>query len=121
MNLHGIVSAAIGAVNPFIPATLQVSTGSTTAADGSRTPTYADPVTVSIQVQALSYGELQQLEGLNIQGDARAVYLAGSADGVSRPDGKGGDLLTFNGERWLVSQALETWPDWCKLLVVRQL
>lgn len=121
MNLHGIVSNAIGAVNPHIMAKLFASIGYTTSEDGRQVPRYADARTVKIQMQSLTWKDLQQLEGLNIQGDARAVYLYGNWDGVLRPDKKGGDLLVIGTERWLTVQSLEQWPDWTKLAVVRQL
>lgn len=43
MNLHGVVSGAIGAVNPFVPGTIQISTGYSTSASGKRVPSYATP------------------------------------------------------------------------------
>lgn len=121
MNLHGIAAGAIGAVNPFITGTLTASTGCTTAADGTQVPAYAAAVTARIQVQALTYSDLQQTSGLNIQGEARGIYLYGEWNGVLRPEVKGGDLITFNSQRWLVKQVLEQWPDWCKVVAVRQL
>lgn len=121
MNLHGIAAPIIGTVNPFIAGTLTASAGYTTSADGTQVPAYAAPVTAMIQVQALTYSDLQQVSGLNIQGEARAVYLYGDWNGVLRPEAKGGDLIAFNGQQWLVKQTLETWPDWCKVVAVRQL
>lgn len=119
MNLHQIVSGAIGRVNPFIPATLRQSTGYTTNPDGSRTPTYTDTV-VSIQVQALSTDDLMKVDGLNLQGNKQAVYLGGQWNGVVRVGKQGGDLLRFNGQTWLAVIVLENWPDWTKLAVVLQ-
>ncbi|RUV37415.1 hypothetical protein [Mesorhizobium sp. M7A.F.Ca.MR.148.00.0.0] len=127
MNLHGIVSAAIATVNPFVTATLKRSTGYTTAADGTRTPTYLDVPGVSVQVQALGYSDLQQLDGLNIQGVRRAVYLNGQALAVVRPLQTGGDLFLFpagtlpEGDTWLVAYVLESWPDWCKCALTLQM
>lgn len=121
MNLHGLAAGAIGAVNPFIAGTLTASAGYTTSADGTQVPAYAAPVTAMIQVQALTYSDLQQVSGLNIQGEARAVYLYGDWNGVLRPEAKGGDLIAFNGQQWLVKQTTETWPDWCRVIAVRQL
>ncbi|MBR8475836.1 hypothetical protein [Burkholderia cenocepacia] len=129
MNLHGIVSSAIGTVNPFVPVTLQQSTGYTTAADGDRTPTYsASPQ--SVQVQALSAKEIQHLDGLNIQGVLRKAYLNGDWRGVYRATNQGGDLMQFaavagvpaslQGTTWKVVQVFETWPDWCALAIQLQ-
>jgi hypothetical protein len=121
MNLHGIVRGAIGIVNPHTPATLHRSNGYTTQEDGTQVPTYAAVRTLRVQVQAMSYGDLQQVAGLNLQGEARAIYIDGAWDGVVRPDRKGGDLIVIGATRWLVIQSLESWPDWTKVAAVRQL
>jgi len=121
MNLHGIAGPIVAAVNPMIQGTLLSSTGYTTSADGTQVPTYAAPVTGPMQVQALTYKDLQQIDGLNIQGEARAIYLYGDWNGVVRPDSKGGDLIAFNGQQWLVKQTLEQWGNWCKVVAVRQM
>lgn len=120
MNLHAVVSGAIGVVNPFISAQLYQSTGYTIAADGTQIPTYAAPVRAAIQVQALSSDELKQVEGLGVQGNKQAVYLNGNWNGLVRPDRRGGDLLKFGDQTYLVITVLENWPDWTKLAVVLQ-
>jgi hypothetical protein len=121
MNLHQTVRGVIGAVNPFVIASLQVSIGSTTAADGTRTPTYARPAPVSCQVQALQFSDLTQLDGLNIQGIKRKIYVNGRWDGLVRAGKKGGDLITMkNGDVYLVVLVLEYWPDWCSVAVTLQ-
>lgn len=124
MNLHGIVSGAIGTVNPFIAGTVKISTGSSTASDGTRTPTYTTYTDVQMQVQALTWKDLQQLEGLNLNGTRRAIYMNGRADGVVRSLMKGGDLIEIadgvNAGTFLVAYVLEAWPDWSKLAVTLQ-
>lgn len=124
MNLHGLAAGLVGAVNPFVTATLQVSTGYMTDAAGKQTPTYAAPATVSVQVQALTYKDLQQLDGLNLQGTRRAIYIAGVVQGLVRATRQGGDLITItSGESagvWLVAQVIEAWPDWTKVAVTLQ-
>jgi hypothetical protein len=121
MNLHGIVSGAIGAVNPPIYATVKSSNGYSTNSDGSRVPAYLTTNNVPIQVQALSGKEIERLNNLGIQGVLRAVYLNGAANGIVRKYGDGGDLLLFNGQTWLASTVLESWPDWTKLAVTLQM
>jgi hypothetical protein len=116
MNLHGIVSGAIGAVNPFVPAQIKVSTGSTTLPSGKREPSYS-VTDVSVQLQALSYTDLMHIDGMNIQGVVKAAYVNGNFNGVNRPKQQGGDLLVVNGEEWLIVKPLEEWPDWCKFVV----
>ena len=121
MNLHGIAGPIIAVVNPFIAGTLTASSGYTTSADGTQVPAYAAPLATMLQVQALTYSDLQHIAGMNIQGEARAIYLYGEANGVLRPEAKGGDLIEFSSQRWLVKQVLEQWPDWVKVVAVRQM
>lgn len=121
MNLHSIVSGAIGAVNPLTTISIQRSTGSTTLPTGKRMPTYAAPVSVLAQVQSLTADDLRQVDGLNLQGEMRAVYINGRSDGIIREDRLGGDLVTWNGTLWLNSHVLEYWPDWCKFVITRQI
>lgn len=124
MNLHGIASGIVSAVNPMVNARMQVSTGYATAIDGHRVPSYAPTRVVRAQIQSLTSGDLMQLSGLNLNGEKRAIYLTGNLDGVSRPDNKGGDLVTFpDGSIWLVVSILENWymsNGWMKVAVTRQ-
>ncbi len=120
MNLHAIASGAIGVVNPFVPVIIQVSTGYSTNSDRERVPTYADPVTVQGQVQALSAEDLKQLDALNIQGVKQKIYINGRVDGVVRRENKGGDLIAVDGKNYLVTLVLEYWPDWCCFAVTLQ-
>lgn len=120
MNLHGIASGYVGAVNPLVSIVIERSTGYTKNDAFEQVPSYAAPATVLAQVQALSADDLHAIEGLNIQGEKRAVYINGRSDGLIRPDRKGGDLVTFNGEPWLNVHVLEYWPDWCKFIITRQ-
>ena len=120
MNLHQIVSGAIGVVNPLIPATLMRNASYATDADGTQIPTYETISDVMIQVQSLSNDELRQLDGMNIQGNKNAVYLNGQWGGIVRVGQRGGDLLVFQGQTWLAVIVLENWPDWTKLAVTLQ-
>lgn len=121
MDLLSITSGAIDAVNPRTPMTVQISTGATTAPDGTRTPTYSTLTDVPGEVQPLTFKDLKQLEGLNIQGSLKAIYLEGHINGIVRSKNKGGDLVTdAKGNVWLVTQVLEFWPDWTKVAVTLQ-
>ena len=120
MNLQAIANGAIIAVNSQIPATLQMSTGYMTGANGKQSPMYNAPQSLLIQVQAASGATLAHLAALNIQGVNRVAYLAGDWSGLVRPNKQGGDLITFNGQTWLIVQVLETWPDWSRVAIVLQ-
>ena len=121
MNLNAIVTPLVAAVNPTQTLTVQVSTGYSTNADGSRVPSYAAPVSVQGQVQALSWGDLRQLDGLNIQGVKHAIYLNGDIEGLVRETNQGGDLITdASGNVYLVTTVLENWGVWTKVAATRQ-
>jgi hypothetical protein len=125
MNLRGLVNKYTQVTNPNIQINWIQSTGYTTNAAGKRTPT-SITLTVDAQVQALSATDLKHIDGLNITGVMRAVYIYGNAAGVVRADQIGGDILVFpeipNGtnRNWLVTQVLETWDTWCKVIVTLQ-
>jgi hypothetical protein len=125
MNLNAIVGPYVSAVNPWVVVSIQQSTGYTTSQDGRQVPSYAAPVAIQAQVQALQYNDMMQLDGINIEGERRAIYLNGNWDGVERPDGRGGDLITFpDGSIWLVVLVLENWGStdgWVKVAVTRQM
>ena len=113
MNLHSIVSGVISSINPMTDVTIQVSAGYTIAPDGKQVPAYTTLTGIKGQKQALSYGDIQRINGLNIQGVTEKMYLTGNFEGVFRALGKGGDLISFNGRTYLVNIVFERWPDWC--------
>lgn len=124
MNLSGIVGGYVAAINPWVTASIQISQGYTTNPDGDRVPAYAPAVSLQVQMQAMTYRDLMQVDGLNINGEKRAMYINGTYEGVARPDGRGGDLITLpDSSVWLVVQVLENWgyqDGWTKVAVVKQ-
>lgn len=127
MNLHGIVRGAITTVNPDVMCPYYKSTGFTQDAAFKQIPSYAAPVSVPCQIQALSARELAHEAFVNIQGLKRGVYMYGNTQGLDRSMVKGGDLLRFAQpgtnvvQTWLVVVVFETWPDWSKVGVVLQI
>lgn len=117
MNLHAVVANVVASVNPMLTATWMQSTGYTTSDSGKRSPTYATVTGVQLQLQALSARDLEHLDGLNIQNVTRKAWVFGSAEGVNRPEVKGGDLFLFavppsaTVRTWLVSVVFETWDQ----------
>lgn len=127
MNLRGLVNGVTSTVNPNITVDIVKSTGYTTGVGRRQVPTYADPITGPVQIQALDGDDLKQLEGLNIQGVLRGMYANGFMAGVIRPNETGGDLVKitdmpgFPGVRtWLVVKVLEGWPTWTRVVIVLQ-
>lgn len=124
MNLHGIVAGVIGAVNPHTVGTVSINTGSTDTPSGVRVPTYRDYPNIRMQVQSLTFRDLMQLDGLNMNGERRKIYLFGEVDAIVRAFNKGGDLIRIaNGVHrgtWLVAQTLEQFPGWCSVAATLQ-
>jgi hypothetical protein len=125
VNLRGIVNGAIQGINSDTVVTWVQNSGYTTAADGTRTPSLTS-TQVNANVQPLSGTDLRHVDGLNIQGVMRSVYLYGDVEGIVRADGKGGDVLQFpqvpggTVHNWLVTQVMEVWTSWCRVIVTLQ-
>jgi hypothetical protein len=125
MNLHAMTRQAIRTVNPDIVATLRVSTGYTQDASYKSIPTYNDSRAL-IQVQGLTEGDLKVVNGLNLEGVMRSVYMNGNWQGIVRVTQKGGDLIKFplSGSTivrtWKIVQVMESWPDWTRVIVMLQ-
>jgi len=106
----------------MISASLRVSTGYTTADDGSREPSYAAPVDITVQMQPLPTDDLQLVEGLGIQGVRQKFYAFGSIRGMVRKDSTGGDMIQLtDGTVWKTVIVTEDWPDWCSVIATQQL
>lgn len=126
INLREMANAAIQPVNENISVLYRASSGYTTNAASKRTPSYETEVDLQAQVQAVTGRLLAHMEKLNIQGVLRNVRMFGNTQGLVRINAKGGDLLRFpqspGAERntWLVVHVLETWPDWCSVIVSLQ-
>jgi hypothetical protein len=120
MDLRGIANGVTASVNPNITVTVKRSTGYAIGAGRKQVPSYAAPVSGPGQLQAMSADDIKQLDGLNIQGTIKAIYLRGVLAGVVRPDSTGGDIVEEGGRTWLVVKVLESWPNWTKAAIVLQ-
>lgn len=94
MNLHGIAVGVIQAVNPQVSSVIKVSTGDTRLPTGKLMPSYRTVVGVPVQVQPMTKDDLHQVEGLNLNGTKKSIYINGRVDGIVRVERKGGDLIT---------------------------
>lgn len=125
MNLRGMVNKYTQITNPNVCINWIQSTGYVTNNAGKRTPT-SITLSVEAQIQALSTSDLEHTDGLNITNVMRTVYLYGNAAGVVRADNIGGDILVFpeipnsSNKNWLITKVVETWPDWCHVIVSLQ-
>lgn len=119
MNLHTIAANVTRRVTPKTSITVKHATGYTVSADGTQIPTYSQS-TVQGDVQPLSTQDLKKIEGLNVQNVTQKVYLTGDFEGVFRKTGRGGDLLEWGGNIYLVTAVLERWPTWTAVGVTMQ-
>lgn len=120
MNLHGIVSAAIGTVNPHIDITIRRSLGATENESGRSAPAYSEPIPAKGQKQPVSGKDIERFNQQNIQGITCKMYLNGNYEGMFRVLGQGGDLIDFGGQTYLVASVMERWPDWCCVALTMQ-
>ena len=119
MNLHSIVSGAIGTINPSTTITVQYSAGTVVAADGSQSPTYTTQ-SIQAQVQPLTYSDEVKANGLNLQGLRKKIYINGQVNGMIRSLNNNGDLVTLpDGSVWKVA-LVENWADWCNAIITLQ-
>lgn len=120
MNLRQIANRATASINPNIPATVRRYTGEVMGPGRKPIPQYAPDEQITIQFQPLTKGDLQHVDGLNIQGLFKSIHVNGNFYSVNREMQKGGDLFIVDGKTWLVIEPLELWPDWSRLLVCLQ-
>jgi hypothetical protein len=87
---------------------MKLSTGAETLPDFSRRATYNTYANIPAQIQAMSFGDLKQVEGLALTGLRRKIYFYGNFNGIVRGLQKGGDLIIFpDGSEWLLAFVLE--------------
>lgn len=120
MDIRGISNSIIQSVNPDEEVTLLLSDGYTIGSGAKQVPKYKTPITLFAQIQALDGVDLKQLDGLNIQGTIRAIYITGEMAGVIRPAQVGGDIIQRGSQTWLIVKVLESWTNWCKAAMVLQ-
>lgn len=121
MNLHGLVRGTIRAVNPDIPVTIRPSAGASEDDTGRVIPAYGTPINTTGQKQPVTGRDIERFQQQNIQGVTCKMYVYGNVEGLFRVLGKGGDLLEFQGQTYLVASVLERWPDWCCVALTMQL
>ena len=75
------------------------------------------------QVQPLQYKDLMQIDGMNLNGTRKKIYLYGVVEATVRVLEKGGSLIQDPyGNTWLVAVVVEQWyhDRWCAVLCTLQ-
>ena len=129
VNLRLAANMLTQRVNPNVSATVRICTGYQDAPGARRTATYADPVPVTIQIQALSRRDVEHLSSLNISNAKWSCYSNLQLNPADRKTQTGGDLVKFvdpvsgSLDTWMVVEMLEGWSTagWCRVALVKQL
>ena len=120
MDVRSLANNAIQSINSDIIVTIRSSTGFGIDPNSLRQiPVYLEHSGIA-QIQALDGKDLKQLDGLNINGTIRALYIKGELNNVIKARQIGGDLVLIAGQTWLVVKVLEGWPSWTKVAIVLQ-
>ncbi|MGJ0578492.1 hypothetical protein ACR71G_10420 [Xenorhabdus bovienii] len=125
INVRGIANGLITNVNPNINAVLVVNNGYTIDEAGEQIPDYSEH-DISVQLQSLSTQDLEHLGVINQQGQFIYAYAKGQISALRRAKDKGSDKMKFAayGEEevseWNVTQVIESYPTWVKVLLWRQ-
>ena len=120
MNLRNLANSATRRINHNIQAIVRRYSGETMGPGRKPIPQYVTDEEIIIQFQPLTKGDLQHVDGLNIQGLFKSIHVNGNFYSVNREMQNGGDLFIVDGKTWLVIEPLELWPDWSRLLVCLQ-
>ena len=101
MNLHAIVSGAIGSVNHHEMVTIYRCTGLTNTA-GVMHVTYT-PSDILAQVQAPNAGDLRLFDNLADARHVKKFYINASASTINRHEETAGDIIErADGSYWLI-------------------
>lgn len=101
MNLHAIVSGAIGSVNHHEMVTIYRCTGLTNTA-GVVSVTYT-PQDIMAQVQAPNAGDLKLFDNLADAKHVKKFYINASAHTINRHEETAGDIIErADGSYWLI-------------------
>ncbi|WP_230585943.1 hypothetical protein [Xenorhabdus bovienii] len=125
MNIREMANSLITTVNPNINAVLVINNGYTINEAGEQIPDYSEH-DIIVQLQSLSTRDLDHLGVINQQGQFIYAYAKGQISALRRTKDKGSDRMKFAayGEdavsEWNVTQVIESYPTWVKVLLWRQ-
>ncbi|MEG0278057.1 MAG: hypothetical protein RR510_15295 [Morganella sp. (in: enterobacteria)] len=125
IKVRSLANTAIQCVNKNLPAVLMANDGYEIDESGKQIAKYTES-DISVQLQSLSTQDLEHLGVTNQQGQFIYGYARGQISALRRAKKQGADKLRFNayGEdeesEWLVTQVIESYPSWVKVLLWRQ-
>ena len=119
MNLRSIANNLTQSINPNKQVIARRYAGMTVGAGRVPIPSYSADESVTVQLQPLSAGDLQHIDGLNIQGIVKSLYVNGDFYSNDRKLNKGGDIFIIDGQTWLVVDMVEQWNQsgWTRVII----
>lgn len=123
VNLRARANVLTSRINPNISIGLERYAGIVVQPDGTPSPTYDSTTPIIGQVQAIGKKDIEHLSSLNISNCERMVYVNFQLQATDRIEQTGGDLLTFEGRKWLVVAIMEGWSTagWCRAALSKQM
>lgn len=121
MNIHEIIRSAINNVNPMQPVKVLKFKGFSVDEYGINTNTYDEVETIA-RIQPINSFKLQQINNFNSSNVYKKAFLNGFQYGLNMALSTNGDMLEFDGKRWLIIEAPQTWSytGWNELTLCLQ-
>lgn len=101
VNLNTTVSNVLALIHPKVAIVYRRYAGTENVL-GVRTPVYAEPITTMAQVQAPDPSMLRKVDKGNDASVRKAFWVDAALSPICRPDGKGGDIIEYDGHSWQV-------------------
>lgn len=121
MNIHEIIRNAINNVNPMQPVKVLKFKSFSVDEYGINTNTYEEVDTIA-RIQPISSFKLQHINNFNSSNVYKKAFLNGFQNGLNMALSTNGDMLEFDGKRWLIIEAPQTWSytGWNELTLCLQ-
>lgn len=121
MNIHEIIRTAINNVNPVQPVKILKFKGFSVDEYGINTNTYEEVETIA-RIQPINSFKLQHINNFNSSNVYKKAFLNGFQYGLNMALDTNGDMLEFDGKRWLIIEAPQTWSytGWNELTLCLQ-
>lgn len=121
MNIHEIIRSAINNVNPMQPVKVLKFKGYSVDEYGINTNTYDELETIA-RIQPINSFKLQHINNFNSSNVYKKAFLNGFQYGLNMALSTNGDMLEFDGKRWLIIEAPQTWSytGWNELTLCLQ-
>lgn len=121
MNIHEIIRNAINNVNPMQPVKVLKFKDFSVDEYGINTNTYEEVETIA-RIQPISSFKLQHINNFNSSNVYKKAFLNGFQNGLNMALSTNGDMLEFDGKRWLIIEAPQTWSytGWNELTLCLQ-